>query len=180
MSTVIKTWAHGSCSWPIPDRSGGWSFGVLESNEEGKPILTVGQGHVKVSTRAQMELKAIEMLLKYVFKHYESNVYLIVFSRSHRAIFWATKKWKCRANREICNEIKRTILKIGKDNVAFRHVWGRLASNSFGTYVPYLHKDRKRMNLIYESANSARMNLLGKLVTEEELVFLDATVVDQE
>lgn len=182
MNSIIRTWAHGSCSWNIPDRSGGWSFGVLESNKEGKPTLTIGQGHVEESTRAQMELKSIEMLLKYIFRHYGNKVYLVVFSYSRRGILWATKKWKCRANIEICDEIKRTILKIGKDNIVFRHVWGWSATNTFGKYVPCPHEDRERMELICESANRARMNLLGKLVTEEqqELVFLAATEQYQE
>jgi len=175
MSPLIKTWAHGSCSWPVYDRSGGWSFGVLESDREGKLILTVGQGHVKVASRAKMELKSIEMLLKYVFKLYGSNVYLIVFTRSRRGISWATRRWKCRTHMEICDEIRRTIQKIGRNNVVFRHVWGNLASTEDGRYIPLAHEDTERMDLIYESANRARMNLLGKLVTEEELVFLDST-----
>jgi len=177
MSPLVKAWTHGSCSWPIPDRRGGWAFGVLESDKYGKPVLTIGQGHVEESTRAKMELKSIEMLLKYMFKRYGSNLYLIVFSRSRRGISWATRRWKCRTHMGICDEIRRTIQKIGRSNVVFRHVMGNLATTEDGRYIPLTNGDRERMGLIYESANRARTNLLGKLVTEEgeELVFLAAT-----
>lgn len=164
MSPLIRAWTDGSCSWPGGDRSGGWGYVVSEQDKQGNEILTIGQGFAKGTTNNRMELTAILELLKYLYAFYGSKLDLIIYSDSKWSIKCIRRDWKCKTNRDLLRDIREEIAKVGKENVEFKHVWGRLVATPDGQYVP--DDNAKNIKLAHKAANNARTDQIGKFIME--------------
>jgi len=138
---------------------------VSEQDKQGNEILTIGQGFAKGTTNNRMELTAILELLRYLHAFYGQELNLILYSDSQWSIKCIKRDWKCKVNRDLLRTIWKEIAEIGKENIEFKHVWGRLVATPDGQYVS--DDNAKNIKLAHDAANRARTDRIGEFIMEQ-------------